>query len=155
MAPAFEENQAPFETVRPRRQETISRLLRSINERDATRAAYANRCIVDGLTLEAPAGRPGTQWSHWRPIAVGGPDTIVNTSMVSPTVHQLIETGLLGLDENYRFRARGDAVTYLIRNSPTRRPILPADRSVWPSQTFLQWHRQRHGLDELGEVVGA
>ncbi len=151
---AFEEDQAPFESVRPRRVLTINALLRSVAARDATRAAYANRCIVDGLALKAQDGRPGTEWSHWRPIAAGGPDTTANTSMASPTVHRLIETGLLGLDEQYRFLARGDAIIYLSRNSPERLPILPTDRSTWPSQTFLHWHRRKHALDQFGEVFG-
>lgn len=79
---------------------------------------------------------------------------MANTSIVSPTVHQLIETGLMGLDEHYRFLVRGDAITYLFRNSPTGRPILPTDRSAWPSQAFLRWHRKRHRLDEVGELFG-
>ena len=104
--------------------------------------AYGRSCAV---THEHSL--PVLDAAHIKPFAVGGQHQVANGLSLRSDLHRLFDRGYVTVDENYQFvvgdRLKADFDNghsyYGMRGQALR---LPADRSICPSQSRLEWHRQ-------------
>ncbi len=119
-------------------------------------SAYDYTCAVSGVRLTLPAG--GTyqlvQAAHIHDWAVSHDDDPQNGIALSPNYHWLFERGLFTLDEKWRVNVSPAArdcagtVDELLTQYRRQQINLPPDKSLWPGQDYLEWHRANKYLRE-------
>ena len=109
------------------------------------KVAYAGRCAMSGLELRNGGGRPEVEAAHIIPVEQRGPDTVRNGIALSGTVHWMFDRGLISVDENYDLLIAQDSVAAEVADRllvKDRKLILPANGTLAPHKSYLNWHRQ-------------
>ncbi len=85
----------------PRRESSISRLVRDAGMAEAIKRIYDYRCQMCGASLECLAG-PYAEAAHIRPLGSphDGPDTLDNLLCLCPNHHVLFDNGGVAVNEN-------------------------------------------------------
>lgn len=142
----LEEAPAPYVLDEQRERYALTAIRRSAQFRMEIARLYGSRCMFTGLATVLGDGRYEAECSHFRPVARGGSDLIANAALVGRTMHWYVENGLLSLNSDYEAIGHADALDFIRSHNPGMKPFLPQQRSFWPSQEFLGWHRSEHGL---------
>lgn len=140
------EARAPYVFEDQRERYALTAIRRSVQFRMEIARLYGSRCMFTGLATVLGDGRYEAECCHFRPVARGGPDRIANAALVGRTMHWYVENGLLSLNSDYEAIGHPDAIDFIRTHNPGMKPFLPQERSFWPSQEFLRWHRTEHGL---------
>jgi putative restriction endonuclease len=111
---------------------------------------YDHRCAISGMRISALANISMVEACHIVPFSQSHDDTIGNGMALTPTLHTAFDRGLISISSDYRVLV-SDAFheqpgEYGIRKFEGRELLLPTDRSYWPGQGNLQWHRGRWGF---------
>jgi putative restriction endonuclease len=92
--------------------------------------------------------------AHVRAVEDGGPDTLDNGMVLTPTLHRMYDAGLFTLearDDGLVVRTSPRLVSGMVRDDVrgTVLPLrdgapfaLPADRAAWPSRQAIEHHRR-------------
>lgn len=126
----------------------VNRKVRDANFRRAVCRAYDDRCAVTGLKIVNGGGRSEAQAAHIQPVALGGPDIVQNGIALSATAHWLFDRHLISLGEDFRLLVSHNKVPPELRQlfaPQADRILLPKDRRLWPSASFVAAHRERFG----------
>ena len=123
----------------------LNRKIRDAAFRGAVCRAYEDRCAVSGLKILNGGGRSEVQAAHIVPVASGGPDIVQNGLALSATAHWLFDRHLISVGEDYRLLVSHNQVPAELRRlfePQAERILLPTDQRLWPSQHFLNDHRE-------------
>jgi len=136
------------ETVERRVEQLLmNRTIREASFRLEVCRAYDDTCAITGLKIVNGNGRAEVQAAHVKPVRAGGPDTVRNGIALASTVHWLFDRHLISIDPDYRLLVAHNRVPHELRTlfRPEDRGLhLPADRRLWPHQTFLAYHREMY-----------
>ena len=113
--------------------------------------AYGYTCAVSGvrLSLAGPGTRHLVEAAHIRDWSDAHDDAATNGIALSPTYHWLFDNGLFTLDDRWHVRISPAArdclgtVDELLGVHDGHAVHLPADRTLWPGQDYLAWHRSQ------------
>lgn len=119
---------------------------RDPNFRDIVLRAYHSQCAVCGYDMRLDGILVGLEAAHIRWKQYGGPCEVNNGLALCSVHHSAFDKGAIGVDENLIIRVSGG-----INRSPMvdklfwdrdREPlILPKDKTLWPAESFIEWHR--------------
>lgn len=137
---------APFlhQTDQDRTMVLSSRALRDRAFARQVKLAYGARCAMSGLALRNGGGRPEVEAAHIIPVEARGPDTVRNGIALSGTVHWMFDRGLISVDANHDLLIAKDSVAAEVADRlfvADRKLILPANESLAPHPSYLEWHR--------------
>jgi putative restriction endonuclease len=120
----------------------------SLFKREVPRV-YDHRCAISGMRIVATANIQMVDACHIMPFAESHDDTISNGIALSPSLHRAFDRGLISISSNHRVlvsdafhEVAGD---HGIRRFAGRELLLPNDKTYWPGQVNLEWHRGRFG----------
>ncbi|GLQ15772.1 HNH endonuclease [Maritalea porphyrae] len=144
----YEEKQSEFQldVQRKRSEKTSNSIVRSHSFRNIVLAAYGNCCAITGTQYETPSGQIEVEAAHIRPVLEGGPDFIENALALSRTAHWLFDRGMLSIDKDFKliFATNFSHVSQFAEQlAPSRLTFLPENSNNWPSQRYLDWHRNK------------
>lgn len=111
---------------------------------------YDHQCAISGMRIVATANIQMVEACHIVPFSQSHDDTIGNGMALTPTLHTAFDRGLISISADYRVLV-SDAFheqpgEYGLRRFEGRELLLPNDRSYWPGQGNLGWHRGRWGF---------
>lgn len=143
-AQGFADEQADFQSERPRIEMTINRPFRDAAFARQVQTTYDRRCAMTGLQIINGGGRPEAQAAHIKPVAAQGPDSIRNGLALSSTLHWMFDRGLLSIDDNFRILAAKNAVPTEVGRlfNPSGLINVPEDERFQPHREFLRYHRE-------------
>jgi putative restriction endonuclease len=114
--------------------------------------AYDFTCALTRYRMVAIDGKTAVDAAHIHQFKRGGPNHPTNGIALSKTAHWLFDRGFWSIGDDFRvlvkaerFEEAGD-VGQLLKPRAGGELLLPANRSYWPGQEFLAWHRQEHGF---------
>ena len=114
--------------------------------------AYDFTCALTRYRMIATDGKTAVDAAHIHQFKRGGPNHPTNGIALSKTAHWLFDRGFWSIADDYRvmvqpdlFAEAGDA-GLLLKPRAGREILLPSNRSYWPAQEFLAWHRKEHGF---------
>ena len=145
-----EAGQKPFEGPVDRATILVSRKFRDAGFRRAVLHVYEGRCALTGIRLVNGGGRLETEAAHIMSVGEGGPDAVNNGIALSGTVHWMFDRGLIGLSDSgdillsSKINDRDSVEKMIYPDRRARWPSMPAHR---PHSRYLEWHRQRFGLE--------
>lgn len=141
--------QEPFEGPVDRATMLVSRKVRDAKFRRAVLHVYEGRCALTGMRLVNGGGRLETEAAHIMSVGDGGPDAVNNGVALSGTVHWMFDRGLIGMSDSgdillsSKINDREGVEKMIYSNRRARWPSIPAHR---PHPRYLEWHRERFGL---------
>lgn len=115
--------------------------------RHAVLSAYLDTCCISGLRVEDATM---VEACHILRHADTGNNRINNGLALCPNLHKAFDYGLIGLDDNYTVLVKKDLKespsAYRLQKLQGRRIQLPSNERLWPSQGYLERHREGWGL---------
>lgn len=111
--------------------------------------AYQKKCAITGWDFVNGGGRAEVEAAHIIPVESDGRDIVNNGLALSGTVHWMFDKGLISVADNDEIlisRKVNDPSSIEQIVNPTGRLIRPKRRAHQPHQSFLEWHRRRHGF---------
>lgn len=126
-----------------------ARTKRDPNFRKKVLYAYEYSCAVCGFDLHLGDMPVGLEAAHIKWHQNGGPDTEDNGIALCATHHKLLDTGALGLSDDYQIvfsksahspSNRGNFITE--RKLRKRKITLPTDERNYPNVKYIRWHRK-------------
>lgn len=122
----------------------VNRKVRAANFRRLICRAYNDTCAVTGLRIINGGGRSEVQAAHIWSVESGGPDAVQNGLALSGTVHWLFDRHLISISPEFRLLVADNRIPTELRGlfpDPMSPILLPKDRALWPSQDYVQRHR--------------
>ena len=111
--------------------------------------AYQKKCAITGWDFVNGGGRAEVEAAHIIPVENDGRDIVNNGLALSGTVHWMFDKGLISVADNDEIlisRKVNDASSIERIINPSGRLIRPERRAHQPHESFLDWHRRRHGF---------
>jgi putative restriction endonuclease len=114
--------------------------------RDAILAGYEYRCAVCGYEGQVKGQPVGLEAAHVRWWASGGPDVVANALCLCSLHHKLLDSGVLGLTEDYRllvsmyFVARSDVGQRTVLDLAGRNLLDPQRGQPRVLVDHIGWH---------------
>lgn len=122
----------------------VNRKIRDASFRRNVLNAYDGKCSFTNLKILDRKGNSEVQAAHIRSVADNGPDILRNGLALSSTAHWMFDRHLLSLTDDYRLLIAESQIPdrYLrLLKKPNEQIHLPEDERLWPSQTFIEGHR--------------
>lgn len=122
----------------------VNRKVRDASFRRNVLGAYEGKCAFTGLKILDGRGNFEVQAAHIKSVADNGPDILRNGLALSSTAHWMFDRHLLSLTDDYRLLIAESRIPdrYLqLLRKPNEQIYLPEDERLWPSQTFVEGHR--------------
>lgn len=123
----------------------VNKKVRDANFRRSVCRAYDDTCAVTGLRIINGGGRSEVQAAHIWSVQNGGPDAVQNGLALSGTIHWLFDRHLISLSPDFRLLVADNRIPTGLRGlfpDPMTPIRLPKDEALWPSQAFVQRHRE-------------
>ena len=139
-----EMDEPPADFVRPVAELTVMKRVRERAFTKRVQDAYDLTCALTGLKILNGGGRPEVQAAHIQPVALNGPDLVRNGIALSGTLHWMFDRGLISIGEDYRILTVDAGIPEPVRRllRPSGYLLGPDDKSAWPLQHYLEFHRQ-------------
>ena len=124
------------------------RTKRDPNFRKKVLYAYEYSCAVCGFDLHLGDMPVGLEAAHIKWHQNGGPDTEDNGIALCATHHKLLDTGALGLSDDYQIvlskfaHSPGRKRFITERKLRERKITLPTDKRNYPNVKYIRWHRK-------------
>jgi putative restriction endonuclease len=111
-------------------------------------ALYDYTCALTGYRLTTVTGASVVDAAHIHKFADSRNNDVQNGIALSKNAHWLFDQGLWTISDDYRievasqaFVERGGNPDFLLSRLHGHEILLPNDRDLWPSSTYLAWHR--------------
>ena len=111
--------------------------------------AYKYSCAVCGFDLHLGDMPVGLEAAHIKWHQNGGPDTEDNGIALCATHHKLLDSGALGLSDDYQIvlskfaHSPGNRGNFITERKLRKRKItLPTDERNYPNVKYIRWHRE-------------
>lgn len=123
------------------------KICRDAKFRFAVVAAYGYTCALTGYRLVTITGKAIVDAARVHQFASSRSNDIQNGFALSKNAHWLFDNGLWSIDRQYRVMV---AKSIFSEHHPDRLGLLtyegreirlPKDKTRWPSQEYLEWHR--------------
>lgn len=116
--------------------------------RDIVLRAYHSRCAFCGYDLRLDGALVGIEAAHIHWKAYGGPCVVNNGLALCTLHHDAFDMGAFGLDESMTIRisggvSRSPMVDHLFWHRDGQQLFLPHDKSLWPAEQYVGWHRKQ------------
>lgn len=116
--------------------------------RDIVLRAYHSRCAFCGYDLRLDGALVGIEAAHIHWKTYGGPCVVNNGLALCSLHHDAFDMGAFGLDENLTIRisggvSRSPVVDNLFWQRNGQQLHLPHDKSLWPTEQYVGWHRKQ------------
>jgi hypothetical protein len=99
-------------------------------------------CCMSGRRPNVPDGPSLLTLSHYWPLGMNGPDTLRNTGLMTCTIHQIWENGLVTMLSDWRLVFAPDLPPLFRAEFDGRTSAhFPNDPSVQPDPRYLEYHR--------------
>ena len=114
-----------------------------------TRVPYSYTCALTGYRVTTISSGGIVDAAHIHQFADSRNNDPQNGIALCKNAHWQFDVGLWSIAEDYRVLVASDAFA---ESSPNQRPLsemhgqklhLPQDKAIWPSQSYLAWHRTR------------
>jgi putative restriction endonuclease len=127
---------------------TIQRPFRAAANRRLRLIAYPQGCAVTGDVFSIEPGQTLCEVNHIKPVGDGGPDSIRNLILLSPSAHRAWNSGMISLGDDGQILRSPRLKSHELRGRSEHPNVawLPAAPSQRPAAAFLQWHRQNRFL---------
>jgi putative restriction endonuclease len=112
-------------------------------------ASYDYTCALTGYRLATISGVSIVDAAHIHQFADSRNNDLGNGIALSKNAHWLFDKGLWTISDDYRVVVASNRFTesgkpdLLLGNYHGIRIRLPDDRSIWPSQVHIAWHRKK------------
>ncbi|MBI5374100.1 MAG: HNH endonuclease [Candidatus Schekmanbacteria bacterium] len=112
---------------------------------------YNHRCALCGVRIITVDGHTVVEAAHIIPWSISHNDDIRNGLALCRLCHWAFDEGMLGVSENYevitdKLITNRDNYPGFLLNLSDRGIIGPEDKTLWPSQESLSWHRKTFAL---------
>ena len=114
--------------------------------------AYKHTCALTGYRLTTLEMESIVDAAHIHQFHDSRNNDPCNGMALTKNAHWQFDRGLWSLNDDYRVLVNREKFIeegipgQRLTDFEGRRIYLPADVRYWPEQTYLQWHRQRHGF---------
>jgi putative restriction endonuclease len=114
--------------------------------------AYDYTCALTRYRMVAVDRKTAVDAAHIHQFKQGGSNAPANGIALSKTAHWLFDRGFWSITDNFLVVVKSEIfdeageVSHLLKPRVSKPILLPANRSLWPGQEFLAWHRRRHGF---------
>ena len=121
--------------------------------------AYHSRCAFCGYDLRLDGALVGIEAAHIHWKTYGGPCVVNNGLALCSLHHDAFDMGAFGLDENLTIRisggvSRSPVVDNLFWQRNGQQLHLPHDKSLWPTEQYVGWHRKQIFKPETVSFAG-
>jgi len=131
---------------------TISEPARDQGFRQAVVGAYDHRCALSGIRILTADHHTAVEAAHIKPWSVSQNDDPRNGLALSKLCHWAFEEGLIAISSDYTILTSPELTapyntTGTLDTLDGRSPHLPDEDALWPSQEYLEWHRDEKFRD--------
>lgn len=109
---------------------------------------YKDSCAMTGMRMRSKFKYNFIDACHIIPFAVTPDDKVSNGIALCPNLHRAFDRGLVSIDEHYRVIISShldedSSHPYSLKSLEGRLILLPDESQHYPSQTNLEWHRNK------------
>lgn len=107
---------------------------------------YNFQCAISGMRIESLRNIQMIDACHVVPFAISKDDTISNGIALSPNLHRAFDRGLITLNDDYRVVITSKIIesksNFSLAQFSGKSIILPQNKTYYPAQKNLSWHRE-------------
>jgi len=119
--------------------------------RNAVVKTYSHRCALCGVRIITLEGHTAVEAAHIIPWSLTHNDDIRNGMALCKLCHWGFDEGVVGVSEKYEVITSNlisseNNFPGFIANLSGRQIVGPDERTLWPAQESLSWHRREFRL---------